>query len=73
MLPIKKIYIDTRLKSPDSKSNSEFSVGLPNTLVMPDNTVFYIDVTNPVSWFNVDTNNNKLYVQFQLPFRTNSE
>ena len=68
MLPIKKIYIDTRLKSPDSKSNSDFSVDLPNTLVMPDNTVFYIDdVTIPVSWYNVDDNNNNLYAQFQLP------
>ena len=68
MLPIKKIYIDTRLKSPDSKSNSDFSVDLPNTLVMPDNTVFsFDDLTMPVSWFNVDNNNNKLYVQFQLP------
>ena len=67
MLPIKKLYIDTRLKSPDSKSNSNFSVDLPTTLLMPDNTVFYVDdVTIPVSWYNIDENNNNIYVQFKF-------
>ena len=65
MLPIKKLYIDSRLKASDSRSSSDFVVDLPETLLMPENTVFYVDdVCIPVTWFNVDTNNNKLYVLF---------
>ena len=41
MLPIKKIYIDTRFKSSDSTSDSDFRVDLPTTLLMPEDTVFY--------------------------------
>ena len=68
MLPIKKIYVDSRQRTKDSKSFSDFASDLPNNLLMPENTVFYVgDVTIPVSWYNVDTNNNNLYAQFQLP------
>ena len=68
MLPVKKLYIDSRLKAKDSRSSSDFVVDLPMNLSMPENTVFYIDdVTIPVSWYNIDSNNNKLYIQFQLP------
>ena len=64
MLPIKKIYIDSRFKSSDSASDSDFKIDLPSTYFMPENTVFYIDDVNiPVSWYSVDANhNNKLYV-----------
>ena len=40
MLPLKKIYIDSRDRTVDSKSASNFKIELPNTVQMPDNTVF---------------------------------
>ena len=43
MLPIKKIYIDTRFMSSDSESSSNFKVDLPTTVTLPEDTVFYID------------------------------
>ena len=43
MLPIKKIYIDSRFKSSDSASNSDFKIDLPITLLMQEDTDFYID------------------------------
>ena len=43
MLPIKKIYIDSRCKSSDSVSDSDFHIDLPTTFLMPDDTGFYID------------------------------
>jgi hypothetical protein len=63
MLPIKKLYVDSRFKSSDSESDSSFKVDLPTTLLMPQNTVFYIDdVSIPVSWYTVGAGrNNKLY------------
>ena len=50
MLPIKKIYIDSRQKTVDSASDSDFSIDLPTTYLMPDDTGFYVeDVCLPVS------------------------
>ena len=62
MLPIKKIYIDTRFKSSDSASDSDFKIDLPTTLLMLEDTGFYIDdVCLPHTWFPVETNvNDKL-------------
>ena len=42
MLPIKKIYIDTRFMSSDSESSSNFKVDLPTTVTLPEDTVFFI-------------------------------
>ena len=63
-LPIKKIYIDTKYKARDSLSNSNFKIDLPQTLMFPENSVFYIDdVSIPHSWYTVETNiNDKLYL-----------
>ena len=63
MLDIKKVYIDTRFKTEDSNSHSDFFIELPRSLNVPDNTICYItDIVIPVSWHTVDARNNKLYV-----------
>ena len=63
MLDIKKVYIDTRYKTEDSNSHSDFFIELPRTLNVPENTICYItDVVIPVSWSTVDIRNNKLYI-----------
>ena len=62
MLPIKKIYVDSRYKSGDSASDSNFYIDLPINLMMPDNTGFYIDdVAVPVSWYVVDEGRNDMF------------
>lgn len=65
MLPIKKIYVDTRFKSADSVSDSDFYIDLPQTLLMPEKSGFYIDdVSIPMSWFPIERGrNNKLYIE----------
>ena len=57
-LPCKKIYIDTRYKTADSVSSSNFKIELPYTLYMPNNTIFHLDdicstpyMANSGSWF----------------------
>ena len=63
MLPIKKIYVDSKYKTRDSISNANFKITLPSTMYMPDNTVFYIDdVAIPHSWFTAESFNNQLYL-----------
>ena len=68
MLPIKKIYIDTRLSTADSKSTADFKISLPNNITLPSNTAFYItDITVPVSWYTVEAGRNDT-----IYFRINS-
>ena len=62
-LPVKKIYVDSRMKTKDSKSDSDFRFELSQSLTMPKNATCYIDdITIPHSWYNVDFTNNKLYM-----------
>ena len=63
MLPIKKLYIDTKFKTADSNSNANFKIQLPQTLLMPDNAVFYVnECCIPHSWYTVETGvNDKFY------------
>jgi hypothetical protein len=72
MLPIKKIYIDTRQRTADSVSHSDFSIDLPTTLLMPDDTGFYVeDICIPVSWWSIEEFvNDLLFMQFDGTFRT---
>lgn len=62
-LKYKKIYIDTRFKTPDSVSTSNFKINLPETLSFENNTCFYIDdFTCGHSWTSIENFNNKLYL-----------
>lgn len=65
MLPIKKLYIDSRLKTADSVSDSNFKIDLPYVIQLPPNTVFFItDVCIPHVWKTVEADyNDRLYLQ----------
>ena len=59
MLPIKKIYVDSRFKSSDSASDSDFKIDLPISFLMPEDTGFYIDdVCIPHTWYPISERNN---------------
>ena len=64
---IKKIYVDSRYKTSDSVSNSDFKFELKEPIDVPDNTVCYIDdICIPHSWYTIEDYNNKLYVDATL-------
>jgi hypothetical protein len=64
-LEIKKIYIDSRFKTSDSKSDTDFNFELPRTFNIPDGVVAYIDdIVIPISFSTVDARNNNLYIKF---------
>ena len=51
MLPIKKIYVDSRHKTEDSISDSNFKFQLPYVLNLPSNAIFYIsEISIPHIW-----------------------
>ena len=68
MLPLKKIYIDSRDRTVDSKRN--FKMESPNTVHMTDNTVFFVTgVSVPHAWKTIETGfNDKLYLLYSTPF-----
>ena len=70
-LEIKKVYVDTRFKTDDSKGDTDFIVELPKTFNVPDDVVCYIsDVAIPVSWATIGERNNKLYLSVEFEDRT---
>jgi len=69
MLPLKKIYIDSRDRTVDSKSASNFKIELPNTVQMPENTVFFVtDVCVPHVWKTIEEGfNDSLFLSTHTP------
>ena len=64
-LDIKKIYIDTRFRTKNPKSETDFSVELPRSFNLPDGVVAHIDdIVIPVSWSTIDERNNNCYAVF---------
>ena len=64
MLPIKKIYVDSRHKTDDSISDSNFKFQLPYVVNLPSNCIFYIsEISVPHIWGTINTDvNDKLYI-----------
>ena len=65
---IKKVYIDSRYKTNDSVSNSDFKFESKEALGLCENTVCYIgDISIPHTWYTVEDYNNKLYIEATNP------
>ena len=64
---MQKIYIDSRFRTANSKSESDFTVELPRSFNVPDGVVAHIDdIVIPVSWRTVDDRNNKMSIEFLM-------
>ena len=64
VLPIKKIYVDTKYKAHSSISNSNFNVELLMSVTFPEKSMFYIDLVSiPHSWYVIEAGvNDKLFL-----------
>jgi hypothetical protein len=57
-----KIFIDSRFKTPESQSDSDFTIELPENVELNDYTGGIVtDITLPHTWYNVSSNNNRLF------------
>ena len=55
MLEVNQIYIDTRFKTPESQSDSDFIIELLKTINIPEDTIAYINgIVLPVTWTTID-------------------
>jgi hypothetical protein len=64
MLPVKKIYIDSKFRTKDSVSSAHFKYDLPESFLMPENCGYYVcDVCIPHSWMTIEPGiNDKFYI-----------
>ena len=64
---MQKIYVDSRFRTANSKSETDFNVELPRSFNVPDGVVAHIDdIVIPVSWSTIDERNNTAYVCFYI-------
>ena len=62
MLPVKQIFVDTRQRSSDSISHSDFHIDLPVVLAMPEDTGFFIeDICLLITWWTINDNLNNCF------------
>ena len=68
MLPVKKIYIDSKARTNDSKSTTNFSIDLIESLPMPEDATFIVaDIIIPHTWYLIAPDQNRsLYVKEDL-------
>ena len=67
---VRRIFIDSRLRSINSRSNSDFSVDLPQEVACPSGTQLRIDnLVMSHSWPTIDDRNDKLYIK-EIPTAT---
>ena len=61
---LRKVYIDSRYKTSNSASNTDFTFELKQNLDLPDNTTCWIDdISIPHTWYSVENFNSNLYVR----------
>ena len=66
---IRKTYVDSRFRTRDSNSYSDFKIELKEQLELPDNTVCYVDdISIPHKWRTVESHNNKFYIIFKMEY-----
>ena len=66
MLPVKNFYIDSKFRTSSSLSPSNFVIDLKESFGMPEDAVFTCDdVIIPHSWYFINTNKNKLFLQLE--------
>ena len=71
---IRKIYCDSRFRTPQSASSSDFEIDLPNSVVIPRKAIGWIsDLHPPVSFYNVDEHNNVLYLSMSAVYDGSEE
>ena len=68
MLPVKKLYIDSKARTQDSKSTTNFSIDLIESLPMPEDATFIVaDIIIPHTWYLISPDQNRtLYIKEDL-------
>ena len=64
MCRIKEVYIDSRYKTSDSTSHSDFKFEIKEGLDLPDSTVFDVDdISIPLTWYTIEYYSSIMYIE----------
>ena len=65
VLPVKKIFVDSRYRTIDSNSDSDFKIQLGRNIFLPDDTTMHIEnCVIPHSWYTIEQGiNDSMYLQ----------
>ena len=65
-----KCYIDSRFRTVNSVSGSDFKFELKEQLDLPDNTACYADdISIPHTWRTTESQNNKVYIILKTGYK----
>jgi hypothetical protein len=64
-LSVKKLFIDSRYRTADSNSDSDFKIQLARNIYLPEETIMHIEnVVIPHSWYTIEEGiNDRMYFQ----------
>ena len=63
----KKVYVNSKYRTSDSRSPSNFSIELRETLEIPEGTIMQVhEVAIPHVWYSINSSNNNLYCRHQI-------
>ena len=69
MVKIRKAYVDSKFRTRDSNSDSDFEIESKEPLDLPDNTVCYVDdISIPHTWRTIESHNNRFYIIFKMEY-----
>ena len=62
---LNKIFIDSRFRTPESKSDTDFTIEISDNIELEPNIGCIVqDITIPHTWYNINHTNNGLYFRF---------
>ena len=62
---LNKIFIDSRFRTPESKSDTDFTIEISDNIELEPNIGCIVqDITIPHTWYNINYTNNGLYFRF---------
>ena len=66
---IEQTYVESRFRTRDSNSDSDFKFELKEPLDLPDNTVCYVDdISIPHTWRTIESHNHKFYIILKMEY-----
>ena len=69
MSKIKEAYVDSRFRTRDSNSDSDFKFELKGPLDLPGNTVGFVDdISIPHTWRTIESHNNRFCISSKMEY-----
>ena len=66
-LTYKKVYVNSKYRTPNSRGISDFQIELRETFEIPDGTIMQVhELAIPNTWYSINENNRNLYFQHRV-------